>query len=70
MAKPSWLKENEEWERRLIKLKRCHECSHYGPHVRTSKHKGKESTSVHECALHPGCFNTKYSFACKDFAGK
>lgn len=42
-------------------------CKHFGPVVKMVKYKGKEWTELHECAIHPGCFNTKYSIICETF---
>lgn len=44
----------------------CEDCAHYGPYHHKAKHKGQEWVEVHECAIHPGCMNSKYSIQCPD----
>lgn len=51
----------------MIEPKLCYDCEYYGIPIKITKHQGKEKTAVHECELHEGCFNTKFSGACKDF---
>lgn len=45
----------------------CCDCKHYGKPLRWTKHNGKEKVTVHECEIHPGCYNTMYSAKCEDF---
>jgi hypothetical protein len=45
----------------------CSDCLHYGDVVSKARHLGKEMVAVHECRLHVGCMNTKYSICCDDF---
>lgn len=45
----------------------CCDCKHYGRPVKKTKHLGKEKVMVHECDIHPGCYNTMYSIVCDDF---
>lgn len=68
MPKPDWLIENEKKKRRFIKY--CEHCRYFGDIVKQTKHNRKEVVDVHECAIHHGCFNTKYSVGCSDWEGK
>lgn len=70
MSRPEWLDENERDRRIRDRANRCISCaSFFGRHVGTTRHRGTgERIDVVECALHPGCMNTKYSLACKDFS--
>lgn len=66
MSKPEWLINTEQNKKRLELVKYCSQCRYFGKVVKQTKHKGKEWVDVHECAIHPGCFNTKYSVCCGD----
>jgi hypothetical protein len=65
MPKPQWLQDIENEKK--IQYEYCFNCIHYGPVIGWTKHKGKEIVEVHECAIHPGCFNTSYSIRCEDY---
>ena len=67
MAKPDWLKENEK-DRPKVEdtAKKCVDCAYFGRPVKETRHKGKEKCMVHECDIHPGCMNTRFSLACED----
>lgn len=65
--KPGWLKDLE-WDKQEKKYNRCITCKHLGKSLHETKHKGKERVLVHECDIHNGCLNTKYSYACEDYA--
>lgn len=57
-------------ERKIVdKAQKCMMCAHYGPFVHYTRHKndGPKNVDVHECAIHPGCMNTMYSLACRDW---
>ena len=66
--KPAWLTE-AEWEKYRIRREHslCIDCAYRGKPFKVTWHKGKEKTAVFECALHPGCYNTKYSISCGDW---
>lgn len=51
------------------KAQRCMMCQHYGPFIKYTRHKndGPKDVDVHECAIHPGCMNTRFSLACSDW---
>ena len=68
MAKPQWIKIKEQINCRIGNL--CETCSHYGKIVKYAQHKGRETVSVHECAIYPKCYNTKYSIQCEDYLPK
>lgn len=68
MPKPKWLKDIESGVSKVKRKQRmCYECEHYGDHVKWTRHRGKEMVDVHECSIHTGCLNTKYSMSCSDF---
>lgn len=68
MSKPQWLIDKEMQARRVsVEPDTCDKCIYYGRLVKYSKHRDKEKVEVHECDLHPGCLNTKYSICCDDF---
>lgn len=68
MSKPQWLKDREV-DLRHIKREpdKCVDCIYYGKFVKYAKHRGSERVGVHECDIHPSCFNTRYSICCADF---
>lgn len=68
MAKPQWLKNKEQINGRIGKL--CKTCTHYGKMVDQAKYKNKEWVEIHECAIHPKCFNSEYSIQCEDYLPK
>lgn len=45
----------------------CETCDHFGKPVKMTKHKGEKWCEVHECAIHPGCYNTRFSLSCSDW---
>ena len=65
MTKPQWLIDNER-KRNAPEPDMCHTCIYYGKIVGTTKHRGKTRCDVHECDIHPGCFNTQFSICCAD----
>lgn len=67
--KPKWLKDAEAKAYTPPKKEpdKCVDCAYYGPVVGNTKHKGKERTSIHECDIHPGCLNTRFSICCSDW---
>lgn len=69
MPKPEWLVENEK-KKSQVKLDptMCFDCQHLGEVVGHTRHKGQERVEVFECAMHPGCKNTKYSICCDDYS--
>lgn len=67
MAKPAWLKENQERLKIEDAAMKCMDCKHFGKPVKQTRHRGKERCMVHECDIHPGCMNTRFSLACGDF---
>lgn len=69
MSKPQWLIDKEMQAQRIdVEPDHCDECIYYGRFVKMTKHRGREYTEVHECDIHPGCLNTKYSICCDDMA--
>lgn len=68
MPKPKWLKEIEREKTRVKPpVICCGTCRNFGRFVKYTKYMGKETVEVHECDVHPGCFNTKYSIRCDDY---
>lgn len=68
VMKPEWLKELEEKRRRgEYCYNLCRDCKHFGRPVRHTRYRGKEDCLVHECDIHPGCMNTRYSVGCADW---
>lgn len=68
MPKPQWLIDREMKAEAITMIPNmCKDCIYYGSHVKMTKHRGKEWVDVHECDIHPNCFNTKYSICCEDF---
>lgn len=65
--KPEWLEENEGDARSFANARKCFDCAHRGLSHHWTKHRGKGRYVVRECAIHPKCFNTKFSVACKDW---
>ena len=64
--------ETLEFERIESKARKCHKCAHYGNVVYNRKRKSRmdgkmELLDYHECSIHPGCINTRYSLACDDY---
>lgn len=69
MPKPKWLVDAEKKKQQVHREpNHCLDCQHIGEVVKFTKYRNKERTEVYECAIHPGCFNTKYSICCDDFA--
>lgn len=68
MTKPQWLIDNE-YDATPIhnQPKLCGNCIYFGKFVKMTKHKDKEKCEVHECDIHPGCMNTKFSVCCDDW---
>lgn len=68
MPKPSWL---VEMERKKAHPKKesplCKDCLYFGKPIKMVKHKGEEWVETHECQIHEGCFNTKFSICCNDW---
>lgn len=70
MTKPEWLKEQERKKNLpLHEPKKCVDCIYFGKFVKMTKHRGKTKCEVHECEIHPGCFNTMFSICCSDWCG-
>lgn len=69
MPKPQWLKDiDNEVEKPKFEPRRCGDCQHFnGKPIKEVKHKNKERCMLWECAIHPGCLNTKYSVRCSDW---
>lgn len=68
MSKPEWLVEQEKKKHvKAYEPRLCVDCIYFGKFVKFTKHKGKEKCEVHECDIHPGCFNTKFSVCCGDW---
>lgn len=67
MPKPKWLKENQEKSRVEEQARKCMDCLHFGRPVKETRHRGKERCMIHECDIHPGCMNTRFSLACSDW---
>lgn len=68
MSKPQWLKDRESGAKReTAEPDFCVSCAYYGPAVKNVRHKNKEWVELHECDIHPKCYNTKYSICCDDF---
>lgn len=69
MTKPDWLIEAEKKKNQPVRgYTYCKDCKHFnGKYIRETKHKGKERCAVWECAIHPGCYNTRYSIRCEDW---
>lgn len=68
MSKPGWLKDKEAAVEHLERKEvLCRGCAYFGPIVDWTRHLGKERTEVHECDVHPKCFNTIYSVCCEDW---
>lgn len=65
--KPQWLKDREKQKLRKEPDKCC-DCRYFGKIIGETKHKGKERCMIHECDLHQGCFNTRFSYVCDDFS--
>lgn len=63
--KPEWLKDAER-KRSKPPVDTCETCIYFGKFVRRVKHKG-ERCELHECDIHPKCFNTKHSIKCVDY---
>lgn len=67
--------EEERSKRRRKKLDpdqfdKCCDCRYFtGKYVTHTVHKGKDKCEVWECAIHPGCNNTRFSLACSDYTG-
>ena len=71
MPKPQWLKDKEAQAHRAVyEPALCCDCVHYGKMFKWTRHRGDERVTGHECDLHSGCLNTKYSIGCEDFAGE
>lgn len=69
--KPRWLIDKEmHAERKTNDPDKCWDCVYLGRPHHWARHMGKEPTEAFECAIHQGCFNTKYSICCEDFAPK
>lgn len=66
MTKPQWLIDQEK-KKQAPEPRKCCDCIYYGKIVGTTKHKGKERCNVHECDIHPKCFNTRFSICCDDW---
>lgn len=67
MSKPEWLKDKEAEHPERV-FRKCYQCVHFfGQRIGTTKHKSVEKVEVWECAIHPGCLNTKYSICCDDY---
>lgn len=68
MTKPQWLIDKENHKLEIHRdPDMCCDCLYFGAFVKKTKHKGKDWCEVHECDIHPGCFNTEYSICCDDF---
>lgn len=66
--KPEWLKEAELRQQQSERFYRlCMDCTHFGRPVKHTKYKGKDDCLIHECDIHPGCMNTKFSVGCEDW---
>lgn len=71
MPKPQWLIDRENENKRTNREPdMCCDCTFFGAFVRETKHKRKDWCEVHECEIHPGCLNTKYSIGCNNFLNK
>lgn len=66
MPKPEWLVEQEK-RKPAKEYLTCATCVYFGKPIRETTYKGKERCVIHECSLHPGCFNTKFSIICDDY---
>lgn len=69
MPKPKWLTDKENGVEKIkYEPLRCIDCKHFdGKPIKDIKYKGKEKVMLWECAIHPGCYNTKYSVRCRDW---
>lgn len=68
MPKPKWLIDREMGARRIKKdPDLCGDCLYFGKFAKYSKIRDKGTVEIHECDIHPGCLNAKYSIGCDDF---
>lgn len=68
LTKPEWLKEVERKKNSIAQEpNKCIDCLYFGRYVKDTKHRGKDRCAVHECDIHPGCFNTEFSICCSDW---
>lgn len=71
VAKPDWLIEAEKKKNNKIKFvpRTCGQCEYWGEPVRMVKVLGQTGKHVQrECAIHPGCFNTRFAYSCDDWS--
>lgn len=66
MPKPQWLREKENIKNRVYKM--CVDCEHFGKPIKNIRYKSKENCMLHECEIHPGCMNTRFSIGCEDWS--
>lgn len=68
MSKPKWLRDKQAGAKCIERHHDyCNECIYFGPFVKWTRRKGNVITELHECDIHPKCFNTKFAICCDDF---
>lgn len=68
MPKPQWLIDKEQGVQRIrTEPNTCGKCKYFGRHIKMIRYKGASWEGLHECDVHPGCFNTKFSICCDDW---